>query len=241
MWASAPMRREDPGTGVRSRRRLSPVELQLPQLLRACAAARCARSPAPSPRSPSAAPPQRAWALVNASPDILAQLQANPVLQPARAAARHRDRRHRAGGRPDRSHHRSFHAARVHPAAAGLVHRQGARGPDARQPDLQRARPLLRRRAARAARRMAALQVAGVDGRRVARAAGGQQARAVLAAPRARRSRATTWRWCCSDRASGRTAGLRAGPRRDGAARVAAPCSPPTACWWTAPSGPTRR
>ena len=27
-----------------------------------------------------------AWALVNASPDILAQLKANPVLQPARAA-----------------------------------------------------------------------------------------------------------------------------------------------------------
>ena len=27
-----------------------------------------------------------AWALVNASPDLLAQLQANPVLQPARAA-----------------------------------------------------------------------------------------------------------------------------------------------------------
>ena len=29
---------------------------------------------------------ERAWVLVNASPDILQQLQANPVLQPARAA-----------------------------------------------------------------------------------------------------------------------------------------------------------
>ena len=28
---------------------------------------------------------ERAWALINASPDILSQLQANPVLQPARA------------------------------------------------------------------------------------------------------------------------------------------------------------
>ena len=51
--------------------------------------------------------------LFNASPDMLEQIRSNPVLQPARGAARHGDRRRGADGRADRPRDRPLHAARA--------------------------------------------------------------------------------------------------------------------------------
>jgi len=60
----------------------------------------------------------------HASPDVLAQLRANPDLQPGRAIPRQRRRRDRPGRRTGRSHHRTLYVARIGAPMAHLVHRQ---------------------------------------------------------------------------------------------------------------------
>ena len=68
------------------------------------------------------------WALVNASPDILAQLKANPVLQPARAP---RDTAIAAVVLVDAQidHSTGLDMLRESSRPLGVVHRQRAPGP----------------------------------------------------------------------------------------------------------------
>ena len=73
---------ENPGAGVGRRRRFSPMELQLSQLQGLSRGHLRARA---RTQSSIAVAGRRSWALVNASPDVLAQLQSNPDLQPGRA------------------------------------------------------------------------------------------------------------------------------------------------------------
>ena len=107
------------------RRRLSAMELQLPQLRRR-AQRHAARA---TPRTQSSIAVRGDgdvdWVLVNASPDILAQIRAHTRSCSRRRALRDtRASRRRADGRADRSHHRPVHAARAPRAAAALVHRR---------------------------------------------------------------------------------------------------------------------
>ncbi len=205
-----------------------------------CAAARCTPRRAPSPRSPSARDDVN-WVLFNASPDILQQLKATPELQPARAIRDTGIVARRADRRPDRPHDRPADAARGSTPAADLLHRHGPRGPHHRLPALQDSRPLLRRRMASASageRWTFTIPAASTDSssprcrsrasRRPTRRTATIRTRATTSAcasptrPRAARS-STRRAWARSSRTWKRR------------------CARRTACWWTAPSGPTTR
>ena len=226
--------------GQRRRRRLSAVELQLPQLRRRALAAACG----PSARTQSSifVRPDTGsdGILFNASPDILEQIRANPALQPARGV---RDTAIAAvvliDGQVDHATGLLMLRERAS-AAAAVVHRPGGRRPEHRLAAAARARPLLRRAAPphRARRRgVPDSRRAGPD---AARAAAGQQGRAVLAAPRAPGARRQHRRADPRRRARHQRL-LRAGPGRDHARRCSTPWRAATACWSTAPSGATTR
>ena len=179
-----------------------------------------------------------AWVLVNASPDILrAAAGPIPVLQPARALRDTAIVRHRAGGRPDRSHDRPVHAARVDPTAADLVHRQHCA-------DLTQGNPILGVLAHYCGVERRALRARCSDFVR-RRCSGDLQWRALAVAskpapysphreaPRARRQRGARDRGPASGRNARVCAGAWAPWRRACGTR----CRRPTACWWTARSG----
>ncbi len=115
--------RENPSPGVRRRRRLSPMELQLSQL--------CGRALRHAARAPAHAVVDRGRR--RRRPGVGARERLARYPRAAQGAVRScsrvrtlRDTRtdgHRAGRRPDRSHHGPLHAARSQPPVAHLVHR----------------------------------------------------------------------------------------------------------------------
>ena len=181
--------------------------------------------------------------LFNASPDILEQIRSQPGAAAGARAARHGDRRRRADGRPDRPRDRPVHAARARHAAAAVVHRPGRRRPEPGQPGAARAR----RTTAACERHRIAL-----DGSAVRRcpASPDLRFRALPLSSKAAPYSPHRERPVPGDnigmldhrpRAAARSAVLRAGARRDHAARCSTRWPAPTACWSTAPSGPTTR
>ena len=216
-------RNENQSPRLIGRRRLPAMELQLPQLRRRAQRHAKSARPAPNRRSRSAITPHD-WLLVNASPDILAQIAATPNCS-RRAAARDTgiaavltDRR------ADRSRHRPAHAARTRHAAAALV-------TDPVWQDLTTGFPI----------RRSCSHYCGVERHRIALDG---KAITVAAVPRPAHRRAAAASKAppysphrdapvpgdnigllIDDTASERTRVLRAGPRRDRAARVRAPCA----------------
>ena len=126
--------RAAPGPRVGRRRRLSAMELRLRRTAAACARERCAPGRAPRSASPSRPTAER-WFLLNASPEIRAQLESFPALWPR--APRHSPvAARRAHQRRPRPHARAPLAARV-PPDLGVRDRRRAR----RLPRGQRALP----------------------------------------------------------------------------------------------------
>ena len=124
---------EDPRAGLRRRRRLPAVELQLPQLRRP-AQGHAARPAAHAILDRRVR--QQTMTRVGAGQRFAGH--PGPAAGESRSAAgpraaRHRHRRHRPGRRPGRSHHRAVHAARIESAMADLVHGQHLRRSHPRQ------------------------------------------------------------------------------------------------------------
>jgi hypothetical protein len=228
--------RENPRAGVGRRRRLSPMELQLPQLRRLRAGTFRGQARTQSSIAVCGAD-AASWVLVNASPDIRA-IAGHPRLAAEPRAARHRARRHHPGRRPGGPHHRTLHVARIDPPVAHLVHRQHLCRSDPRQSRSACWRILRRRSAPHRSRRrldFASMPVPGVRWRRCRWRASPRRIRRTANRP----SRATTG---ADHRGRGqRPLGVCAGTGAIDERAVGAPCSAPPACWWTARSGPTMK
>ena len=139
--------RENSRPGVGRRRRLSPMELQLPQL-RGLPGGHLARAGAHAilhRRQPAGSGPLGARERLAGYPGAIAG-ESRSAAEPR--PARQRALRHRPGRRAGRSHHRTLHAARIDPSLADLVHRQHLCGSDPRQSRARGAGPFLRHRSA---------------------------------------------------------------------------------------------